>query len=418
MIKLCMKQAWQVMKQNPFFSFISILSTAVTITFVMVAYMAYDLSSSNLPPEINRSRLLYSDAVRSFRTRDNSNANNGMSFKSAKTITEDLPSAENVSLHTGNSPYYCQAVGGEGIRERRRGRFVDPGWWDLFRYEFIFGKPFLEEEFIARKKAIVITEQMARETFQTADVVGREILVNYIPYTVCGVVKDVSSQFPTAYCEFWANLAGIDGFEEEGSGSERVAGNIQFLVLAPKGKRAAMKGEVEKAVDRFNQSLLETTFTLKLKTHNEYTFSSFFDLNPMLVYVLLVCIFLIVPAVNISGLIFSMLDKRFEEVGIRKVYGASKASVARLFLSENLLLILIGGAVGLLLSFLTIYLFRNWLLGVSVAYASSLHLSWWMFFRPSVFLSAFGICLLFNLLSTFIPIWYTAGKNIIETLKS
>ncbi len=33
MIKTYLKQAWQVMKLNPFFSFISVLSTAVTIAF-------------------------------------------------------------------------------------------------------------------------------------------------------------------------------------------------------------------------------------------------------------------------------------------------------------------------------------------------------------------------------------------------
>lgn len=419
MIKTRMNQAWQVMKQNAFFSTISILSTAVTITFVMVAYMAYDLSSSDLAPETNRSRLLYSDEVSSFRTKDHSHVSNGMSLKTARAITEDLPSVEAVSLHTRNWPFYCQAVGAEGVRERRRGRFVDIAWWTLFDYEFIAGRPFLEEEYMARKPVAVITERVARETFQTTDVVGREMLVNFLPYTICGVVKDVSSQFSTAYCDFWANLTAMDGYGdiEEGNGSERVSGALGFIALASKGKRGAAKEEIERGNERFNQGLIETTLSMKVKTHTEYTFLTFFNLNPALVYVLLACIFLIVPAINISGLIFSMLDKRFEEVGIRKVYGASKTSIVNLFLSENLLLILVGGIVGLLLSFLTIYLFKNWLLGVSVAYASTLNLSWWMFFRPSVFLSAFVICLLFNLLSTFIPIWYTSGKNIIATLK-
>ena len=416
MIGIYIKQAWQIMKQNPFYSFISVLSTAVTIAFVMVAYMAYDLNSSDLAPEVNRTRSIYSADEYSYRKKDNGNANGGMSYKTAKTITENMPSAELVSFHMPNRPFTCEALGGEGNKGRKRGRFVDRNWWNLFDYSFITGRPFSEEEYQAGRNVVVITERLAREMFQSTDVVGREMLINYEPYSVCGVVKDVSSQFSVAYADFWANYLSQKDIEENGYGSENVAGGTKFIVLAPKGKRENVKQELTSNVERFNENLQDTVFELNPKTHNEYTFSDLLGINPMLMYGLLACIFLIIPAVNISGLISSMLDKRYEEIGVRKVYGASSVSIINQFLSENLLLIFLGGVIGLFLSFLTIYLFRNWLLGVSVAYTATLNLSWWMFFRPSVFIVAFSGCLLFNLLSTLVPVWYTSKKNITDTL--
>lgn len=404
------------MKQNPFYSFISIMSTAVTIAFVMVAYMAYDLNSSDLAPEVNRTRSVYSSHERSFRTTDHGNGNNGMSHKTALAITDHLPWIEQLSIFMPNRPFTCEAVGGEGHRGRKRGRFVDKGWWSLFDYRFVSGRPFSEEEYRAGRRVVVITEHLARQMFRSTDVVGREMLVNYQPYTICGVVKEVSSQFSVAYADFWANYLSQENIEESGYGSELVAGGSKFIVIAQKGKREKVKEEINNSVRRFNESLRETTFEMKPETHNEYTFSSIFGINPVLFYGLLAGIFLIVPAVNISGLISSMLDKRYEEIGIRKTYGASRRAIIRQFLSENLLLILIGGCIGLLLSFAGIYLFRNWLLGVSVAYISTLHLQWWMFFRLSVFLTAFLGCLLFNLLSTLIPVWHTSGKNISASL--
>lgn len=418
MIKKYIQQAWQIMKQNPFYSFISILSTAVTIAFVMVAYMAYDLNSSNLPPEVHRTRSIYSADEYSFRIKDNGNANGGMSYKTAIAVTENIPSAELVSIHMPNRPFTCEAVGGEGEKGRERGRFVDRNWWSLFDYSFVSGRPFSEEEFEAGRKVAIITERLARRMFQTTDVVGREMLINYEHYTICGVVKDVSSQFSIAYADFWGNYTAQQNIKESGYGSENVGGNTRFIVLAPKGKTEKIKEEINNSVAQFNESLRETTFRLNPQKHSEYTFSDLLGMNPILLYGLLVCIFLIIPAINISGLISSMLDKRYGEIGVRKVYGASRFSIINQFLSENLLLIIIGGVIGLLLSILTIFIFRNWLLGVSVAYTATLNLSWWMFFRPSIFIMAFLGCLLFNVLSTFIPVWYTSNRNITETLKA
>ena len=411
------KQAWQIMKLNSFFSFISILSTAVTITFVMIAYMVYDLSSSNLPPEVNRSRSLYVDEAHAFRTADNSNVNRGMSYKTAVSLTENLLSAEAVSIHSNALPYTCQAVGGEGSRARRRGRFVDAGWWIINEYSFIAGRAITREDYIAGLRTVVITERTARELFNSTDVVGREILINFEPYSVCGVVKNVSPQFSIAFCEFWASLAGNKTLYEFETGSERVNGSLNFIAMARKGEKNNLRNELEQNIKTFNDGLLDTTFSMTLKTHTNYTFTKVMDINPVILYVLLACILLIVPAVNISGLISSMLNKRFEEIGIRKVYGASTQRVTNQFLTENMLLIIIGGIIGLLLSFVALYIFRTWLLGVSVAYISQIEMSWWMFFRPSVFIMAFVFCLIFNMLSTLIPVWHVSGKAVVDILK-
>ncbi|MDL2305325.1 ABC transporter permease [Bacteroides sp. OttesenSCG-928-D19] len=406
------------MKQSPFFSIVSILSTAVTIAFVMVAYMAYDLNSADIAPEANRSRMLFSAAEQSFRTADNSNVNRAMAYKTAEAITANLANAESVSLHTENRPYNCQAVGGEGNRSRQRGRFVDRGWWNVFDYTFIAGRTFTPEEYVAGRPVVVITERLARDMFQSSEVVGREMLINYRTYTICGVVKNVSSQFSIAYADFWASYTAQPNILTWGNGSENVAGTTRFIAVAKPGKRAELKQEIRASVKRFSNSLTETTFTLRADTHDEYTFSGFFDLSPVLMYVLLAFIFLLIPAVNISGFISSMLDKRYEEIAIRKVYGASRWSIATRFLNENFRLVLIGGGLGLVLSIVLVYLFRTWLLGVSVAYTANLVLEWRMFFRPSIFIAALAGCIVFNLLSTFVPVWIASGRNIVDTLKS
>lgn len=417
MIRLYFKQVWRLLKQNRFFSFVSISGTAVTIAFVMVAYMAYDLGSSDLPPEVNRSRSLYSDGEHCFRSADHSHSySGGMVLGTVKAITGNLPSAELISIHTNNYPNNCQAVGGEGNRSRRRVRYVDLVWWEVFQYNFVAGKPFGQEDFDAERNVAVVTERTAQELFHTTDVVGREILLNYNPFIICGVVKNVSSQFSVAYCDIWANLSSVGSYDAD-YGSESVCGELRMIAVSKEGKMAGLKKELEKGVKSFNDALPGTTFEMNLKTHTEFTFYQLLDLNPALVYTLLVFIFLIVPAVNISGLVSSMVNERIAEIGIRKAYGASVCTIVRQFLIENLLFTLAGGILGMLLSFGVLYLFSGWIMGVSVAYSPALELQGWMLFRPSVFLTVFVVCLSFNLISALIPVWYASGKNIIETLK-
>ena len=62
-----------------------------------------------------------------------------------------------------------------------------------------------------------------------------------------------------------------------------------------------------------------------------------------------------VPALNLAGMIASRMKRQFSEMGIRKAFGASKASLLMQVFWENLFLTGLGGLLGLLLSYLIVY---------------------------------------------------------------
>ena len=52
---MIIRQAFSLLRQNPFFSTVSIIGTAVSIAFVMVVYMVYDIhTDSNAIQHIKR----------------------------------------------------------------------------------------------------------------------------------------------------------------------------------------------------------------------------------------------------------------------------------------------------------------------------------------------------------------------------
>lgn len=51
-MKQLLSQAFNLIRQNPFYSTISIIGTAVTIAFVMVVVMIYDFRTMNMPRKV------------------------------------------------------------------------------------------------------------------------------------------------------------------------------------------------------------------------------------------------------------------------------------------------------------------------------------------------------------------------------
>ena len=88
-------------------------------------------------------------------------------------------------------------------------------------------------------------------------------------------------------------------------------------------------------------------------------------------------------------------------------------------LSENFVLTLCGGLLGLLLSYISVLGLREWILNTDYSgyYNVKTAVSADMVMSLDIFLYALLFCLLLNLLSAGIPAWRVSRANIIEALK-
>lgn len=73
-------------------------------------------------------------------------------------------------------------------------KYTDPGFWKVFDFRFISGKPFTEADFISGLPRVVITNTLARKLFGSEDPIGKEVLMGYVPYAVTGVVEAPTRQ--------------------------------------------------------------------------------------------------------------------------------------------------------------------------------------------------------------------------------
>ncbi|HHV04262.1 MAG: ABC transporter permease [Bacteroidales bacterium] len=420
MIKQYFKQIVHLWKNNPLFSAISVLATALTIAFVMTLYMVYTFRTADMAPEINRSRTLYSDAGYSYLTKDHSNANRGMSKSTAEKIFGNLENAETVSYIMNKG----EGVGFVGTspanREKRIVSPIDDNYFHVFKFDFLSGNPITDEQFEAQSKVAVITDKLALSFFSnTEEAIGKNITIGFEDYRVAGVVRSVSSLFNKAYSDVWivADKTSLDWGQQY---SEGLRGMCQVIVAAKKGvPLKKLNAEIDEKIKKLNDGLREFTFELEMLSHPQTSFFNDKAVNPAQIIIVLILILLIVPAINMSGLLSTQIKKRSEEIGIRKAYGASNWQVGKQLLFENLMLTLVGGAVGLIFSFIAVSIFKNILLAdiMTINASESFDLPTAFFFNPTLFFLMLLFCLVINLLSAMLPVWNASRTTIIQTIK-
>ena len=263
-----MKQILALIRQNPFFSAVSVIGTAVSITFVMVIYMVYDIQTADLAPESHRSSMVYSSYGYSYRKSDRSNSNTGMSYRAVNAIFKELPGAELVTYLGPTYLRYCGESPARGMR--RTVRQVDLNYWRVYDIPLVAGRLFSTEESDACRDVVVIGEQLAREAFGSAEAaIGKNYFVNFRPKRIVGVTKDVSSLFTFAYGELWMPYS----TRNSDLGSEGLRGDFEAVALVRPGVgREELKRQIEQSLARFNETLTEYKLELPdLSTYTEAT---------------------------------------------------------------------------------------------------------------------------------------------------
>ena len=432
-MKRLILQAVRLIKQNPFYSLVAIVGTAVTIAFVMVVIMIYEFRSADMAPETDRSRLIYTDTGVTMQ-KDGTNRRQGMNRWPYEAIFANLPGVEDDTWYAALIKGTC-SLPASFDRHNYYVKSVAPNWFSFFEYDFIAGRPFTQAEYDLTRSAfqkvdsqykseaavmnpdyrcVVVAERVARQFFGSAEeAIGKTLLVNFLPATVVGVVADVSSIFQATYAEIFQPFTlayGKLGFRTEN--------RLGIIKLAPNTSVEEVRREVERRELIYNEQQTESQFKMQnLYTHTEYTFFRGSSVNPHLVYILLILVLLGVPAISISGLMNAQMQGRLSEIAIRKAYGASNMSIIGHFFVEGLVNTLIGGALGFVLSYALVSLGRVWLLGNGISNLSAISVDISMALRLDLFVLVLLVCLVFNLLAVLLPATLAVRRNIVVTLK-
>lgn len=282
------------------------------------------------------------------------------------------------------------------------------------------GSAFGEAEVKAGAKVAVITDKVAREFFESDDVVGKSFILNgEEEFRVVGVVRQPSNLMNYANGSIWIPYTSTMLLDPN---DPSLTGSFRLVMLARNGKdMAKIREEVATAEERFNAN--EPNYTLSFRgqpdtykqainrlSDNQDTRVKAYNRKQ----ILLLLLFFLVPAINLSLMTTSRMKQRASEIGVRRTYGASTMNIANQVIWESLLYTVIGTVIGFVLSIGGFFMLRKILFkGYSV---EGMQLSVSDLMRPEIFLSVIIFCLLLNLIASIVPAVKSSRSNIINNL--
>lgn len=431
MWKVYLRQIVRLLRENKFFSVVYILGTVLSVAMMMLILITYHIKTGNIGEEDKRDRTAY--ITRGYGVHIKDGSGNSSAFLSPFMIEKwfyPVKTAEIVcNLTKGSSLVYNAR---EQRYEELSATYTDAAFWKLFSLRFVAGRGFNDAEVKGKSSQVVMDVTTARRIFGTTDAVGRSVNIDWQDYTVCGIVADVPTYLADAssriYVPYTTNAY---AYREWGSSDVKVGPAFCLFLMPSHDDLPALKQELEHQVRMMNAPCKKYCFSLReqptdilgqaLKLGNPDV-SVEGQRGTLRAICIILALFLIVPALNLSSLIVARLRKRAEEIGVRKAFGASTANLMLQVLVENFVQMLLGGAIGLLLSYGMFQVVRSALLAnlnslfQGGGYEGISTLSFWHVIDLTTVGYVLVICFVLNLVSTLLPAWRYARVPIVDAL--
>ena len=427
MMRLCFKQAWASIRENRLMSALMIMGTTLSAAMLLVLVQFYIVRTSAYAPVSGRDRMLYVTGVQADMMKIDETGQkiptgrrwmDALGVPLVRQVFEELKMPEAVAvMSAGVNPVHLSSPGLKEGNEFVQ-RLTNTAFWQVFDFSFVSGRAYDEAAFQGALRQAVLTEDVARKLFGTADVAGRTLLVDYVEYTVCGVVKPVSEAVPEVYGKiFIPYTCDTEKMAEINAGG--VCGNLHVCLLAAsKADFGMIREEVAQAINRYNANLPEWQAYLFEQPHTatQHMFQRWYEekFNGLFSGMLcLALLFFFLPVLNLLGLAFSQVGKRQPEIGLRKAFGATSLRIVVQMLCESLIVTAIGCLLGQCLSVLFFWLTKDSLLERTDVIVTAD-----MLFTPWLLPVALLICFFINFLSVGIPSWCISRRQIVETLNA
>lgn len=395
--------ATRLLRKNPSFTLVAIITLALSIGANTAIFSVINGVMLQPFPFPRQNRLMMLWELNKDGTRSNTSF---ATFSDWKNENRSFSAMSAVSVWT---PTLVTPDGSENLNGFR----VSSTFFDVLGVKLQAGRSFLAEEDVrGNQHVVVLSHALWQRRFETStQIIGKAINLGSQSYTVVGILPadfpSVLSFDPGKAADIYAPLA----YDATLPYACRTCRHLRAIGRLKDGV-AAMQANAE--MNQISENLFRehpaeySASGVQLMPLKDYVVG---DVKPVL-YALFgaVGFVLLIACVNVANLLLGWAARRQREVALRAALGAQRMRVISQFLTESVLLSLLGGALGLLLSMIGVDLLRKTGFG-NLPRLQNVHMDGW------VFGFTLGISVLTGLVFGVLPAWSASRFGPNEALK-
>ena len=236
------------------------------------------------------------------------------------------------------------------------------GSFDVNGLKLEEGRIYDDDEVLNSASVALIDQNTKNSIFKNDDPIGKIILFNKKPLRIIGVLqkddfKMGDSSTLKIYAPYTTVLNKVTGDKfissvtakvNEGVNAQIAEKTLTELLEIKHGK----KDFFTRNSDSIKQTIEETISTMRLLISS------------------IAVVSLVVGGIGVMNIMLVSVTERTKEIGIKMAIGARQSNILQQFLIEAVLLCLIGGAIGIVLSYAIGYIFNNFLNGFSMIFSN------------------------------------------------
>ena len=343
--------SWRNTLKNKVFSIVNVfgLSVGLAACFLILQYVAFELSYDKFHTDSDRIYRVYMDDLAT------NHPGVGPAMKADFPEVEEYARIVPQSIFAGNivGITYEDSVGNKTVFNEEKAYDVDPSFLTMFSFPFIYGDPTTA---LNDMSSIVISEATAEKFFADINPVGKTLVIDgFRSFTVTGVFKNIPEnshvKFNVLISAFMRNF---------GQGDWQSAWNWRwpefytYIKLKPTATQQDLEAKIPGLVDQYLGDIMKELdkqyhFYVQPLTDiqlgsNHLRREQEIRTNRQTVYFLSVIalLILVIAWINYINLSTSKSIERAQEVGLRKVIGASRKQLIFQFLFESVIVNLLS----------------------------------------------------------------------------
>lgn len=351
MLKNYLKIAWRNLERNKLYSFINIfgLATGLAVCMMIVLYVGHESSYDRFHK--NAERIV--SVQGKLKIGNDSIFFQKMSYATASMGKQHTPAVESFVRFFKD---YRQPVIQNPQSPRLRFSessflFADSNFFGFFSFTLIKGN---KEQVLARPFSVVISHKMAQKYFGQDDPVGKTIRYNNgYTFTVTGVAEKVPSNSSIQF-DFIASISSLSSVQElKELTQSQIVGvgsfSTYFLLNRPFAAPALEASLVQLNRSSNTDNNERYIASPLLNTHLKANFGDSSNIKYISIFPFVAAFVLLLALINYISLATARSAIRSKEIGVRKVMGAGRGSIALQFFTESALYTAISFALGYLL---------------------------------------------------------------------